>query len=911
MRKEKSLSNREVSAKRKSSRFTRPNSAVGNKRYSTIKINNSNYNQVPPPIIFTMPNNKKMTSGMGNNIEREQLYENNMQLKESLNKLKRELAETKYNVVKKEIELREKEKIIRECIKENDSESAHESKMEKAKESALLTLCKEKYNALKNMYQKEIQDNKILRANIKITKIKEFQIENDVLNQELVKIKSLYENCKNNLKKYKGIVNDLNNIKDKFAEQHSIISSYAQKCNLLNAEIRNLKEERDNLLRELEINNKKREKLKLMNDKLKIKNTKFLNQKKLKEEYDFKNTDNEKNMIKLKKEVNELKRAFGQKIADYHELKKTCNTYQKKLDNVNETLLKPFKYKSIQFIEQEDNPKNIDKVELYKSLYDESKMKNVIYEKYFKEKNINPTDIIKEYGYYGVLNTDNRLLLLDKNKDKDKDKDKDKNSSYSNSKISKKDEVIKHLDKEDNIKNNSKDIKNKEDNEVSIKKEKEKEIINDKININNSNNSNNNNNNNNLDDKNLNIHNDNINNNIIKEEDEEKHEEIKHIDAVNDDVKTKFSEDTNTNTNTYTKANTVNNNYNTNNNTNNNNINDEDDKIVEINTDENENENENNFLALIHLFLKNFEANHITMEILENKMKKIFELFEGKSESSKEEFLQPFINLFIESMKVTQESDKLIVQTFFNEYIEFLKGNTNDFFNEIVIIFENLVDYTPIENNENLLNSLSLKLKKYKNELQKKLKENDKDGNNLITFDIFRKIINELNITLEDELIEFLLYKMKSSVPENHSIFDLNYKIIIDLLNKEQLENIEEDEKNKESEDEKENDDLSKKISDKLSEFKNNMLKDNTDLENACKDKVQTFNNDDNHYEVIEKDDFFEIMEKYEVVCDEEIKETIYRLFINEDPICTNSGTFMMMDFLKLKNLFLNNYYNE
>ena len=120
-----------------------------------------------------------------------------------------------------------------------------------------------------------------------------------------------------------------------------------------------------------------------------------------------------------------------------------------------------------------------------------------------------------------------------------------------------------------------------------------------------------------------------------------------------------------------------------------------------------------------------------------------------------------------------------------------------------------------------------------------------------------------------------------------------------------------ENEKNKESEDEKDTDDLSKKISDKLSDFKNNMIKENTNLENACKERVQTFNNDNQNHEVIEKDDFFEIMETYGVTCDEEIKDTIYRLFINEDTICTNSGQFMMMDFKKLKNLFLNDYYSE
>ena len=43
-------------------------------------------------------------------------------------------------------------------------------------------------------------------------------------------------------------------------------------------------------------------------------------------------------------------------------------------------------------------------------------MKNVIYENYLKKNNINPKDIIRKYGYSGVLNTENQLLLLN-NKD--------------------------------------------------------------------------------------------------------------------------------------------------------------------------------------------------------------------------------------------------------------------------------------------------------------------------------------------------------------------------------------------------------------------------------------------------------------------------------------------------------------
>ena len=40
---------------------------------------------------------------------------------------------------------------------------------------------------------------------------------------------------------------------------------------------------------------------------------------------------------------------------------------------------------------------------------------------YFKERNINPKDIIREYGFTGVINTDNRLLLINKGEN-DKEK---------------------------------------------------------------------------------------------------------------------------------------------------------------------------------------------------------------------------------------------------------------------------------------------------------------------------------------------------------------------------------------------------------------------------------------------------------------------------------------------------------
>ena len=166
---------------RKRAKVFRPFSALPNNRYLTIKIKPNSASSFPPQI-FTMPNNKKMIRGLGNNIEKEKLYENNILLREELNKLKRELAETKYQVVKKDLESREKEKIIKNLLKQNLVDSENERIIGKAEETISISLLKEKYNNLKNELEKQISENKILKANIKLTKIKEFQIENDILN---------------------------------------------------------------------------------------------------------------------------------------------------------------------------------------------------------------------------------------------------------------------------------------------------------------------------------------------------------------------------------------------------------------------------------------------------------------------------------------------------------------------------------------------------------------------------------------------------------------------------------------------------------------------------------------------------------------------------------------------------------
>ena len=157
----------------------RPNSSTKNARFYKHTINNS-LSDIYPPIMYTLPTKKKQ-SRIGNQIAKEQLYEENMQLKEKINKMRKEIDEFKNKLFKKELELSKKEKIIRECSKENITEFTREINIEKAKESSLLSMCKQKYNEMKEQYKKKCEENDVLKANIKLTKLKEYQIQIDIL----------------------------------------------------------------------------------------------------------------------------------------------------------------------------------------------------------------------------------------------------------------------------------------------------------------------------------------------------------------------------------------------------------------------------------------------------------------------------------------------------------------------------------------------------------------------------------------------------------------------------------------------------------------------------------------------------------------------------------------------------------
>ena len=727
----------------------RPNSAK--KQIKGIKINISS--DMPPPIIFTMPNNPKKLSGMGNKIEREQLYEYNMQLKDLINKLNKELAETKYQVVKKDIEIRKKERIIKECSKENDLESVHELNLEKARESTLVSLCKDKYNELKTNYTKKCEENEILKANIKITKLKEYIIQIDILKKEMEKIKTLYLHTLEDNMKLKQNINEIKTLKYKYIEQNNIINIFTKKCKQYEDEINSLKNENEFLQSKLEQNMRQQKGLKRTNIKLKISNEKFLTQKKYKENYALSIDDNKKLIRSLRKDLNEYKRLYELKDKEYNTLKENNDKIKndeikKKEERFN---LKPFDFNQIKVIENKKEDKNINKLSLYKSLLEESKHKITIYELYLKSKGIDKDQLIKSYGYDGIMTSSTKIVP-----------------------------------KEETTNNN---------------------LINTESNVNNEN----------------------------KEGNEEinKEDSIKNLRSVSEINSNNINTNMNNNVNTITdgmkKLPSI-----------------EEEKQDEIQYSADESE----LLSLLHVFVKNLEGNNIKKEQINEKMKEISKFFSNKKETTKEDFLEPFLKMFIETMKITQDKDIEIIKNFLSDLIDSLNGETGGFFSGLIEIFENIQDYTGINKDR----EVSFELNKYKEQLINMLKQNDVNNNHLITFDIFRKIVQDLSILLDNDSMEYLIYLMKKSVPENNSIFDLNYEIIEKLLEKNEIGDI-------------------------FANIKNNLVTNKINLDNECQDFLNTVEFQEYKFFVIKRDDFFSVLDKLNISLNNDIKNCIYEIF--------------------------------
>ena len=298
--------------------------------------------------------------------------------------------------------------------------------------------------------------------------------------------------------------------------------------------------------------------------------------------------------------------------------------------------------------------------------------------------------------------------------------------------------------------------------------------------------------------------------------------------------------------------------------------------------------------------MKNLEANNITTNYLEEEFKKIFEKFDSNDEVSKNDFLEPFSQLIIENMKIKNKKDIKIINLYLDNLLEEYENDTEKFIDNLSQIFTSLNNYDNIDENE-MDEKLIIELKKYPN-LIESLKEKDIKKNNIISYMDFKVIHSDLNLQLNDDLIEYLLYKMKKSVDSNQSMLDLNYKIIEDLIGnenkkknkikenilKEEIKSESEIENNKSSEKQNDEDDHfiienDNRINIIFNQLKNKLNDKDSNLDDVLILKTQYIEIDNEQKEGIPKEDFIEILKQNEIELEQNDINDIYDKFKFDD----------------------------
>ena len=657
--------------------------------------------------------NKEKVKLIPYKIGKEQLYEDTVHLKIAVNKLRSQLDEAKSTIVQKDLEIKQKNKIIEDCTRDNDVEVVHKENIEKGKESTLISSCKKKYYEMKKLYRKKCEENDILKAHIKITKIKELEKENNKLQNDLRKMKNLYLDLQEEIEGGNKQINDLNDYKNKFVEQHILLSSIQSSCKQLNKDNSQLKSQLNQIGNEKEKKQKETKKLRTLNMKLKFTNGKLLLEKKQREQAEMKSNDYEDKKRKLNEKLSLLVNDYKNKGEEIRKLNNLIITGGKKEDmKVSKTI------KQSEIIIGE-NEKEEKKNELIKSLLKDAQFKVNIYEKYLNEKNYNISRILRKYNYNNGLMNSHSIPL--------------------------------------NINSNPKP--------PSPKRTKTK---------------------NNFEDRNKNVENE-ILQNINVNNDENQYLEEKEIQKYRPISKEEKKID-------------------------------EEDKLNDLSeTLLNEIQN-----ALPQIMRINLEAKKITKDKLEEQIKIILDNFEKMGgEISKDDFIEPFRQLLIENMKITKENDVQLISSFLENLLDQFENNIDQFMDYLNNIFSNIYEFSDNENEK--MDKLKFEIDKYPS-LLNKIKEKDTNNNYIISYLDYWNISSEIKVNLEDELNEFLLYNMKKNVPENYSIFDLNYKII-EELNQENFNIIEENVDIETDSNEKINSE--KKITDSHNE--NNNEKDNND----------------------------------------------------------------------------------
>ena len=271
-----------------------------------------------------------------------------------------------------------------------------------------------------------------------------------------------------------------------------------------------------------------------------------------------------------------------------------------------------------------------------------------------------------------------------------------------------------------------------------------------------------------------------------------------------------------------------------NNNNNNNNIEEEN-----INTNENLEINisfNNDISQTSYILIKNFEAFKISKEdSLTIIIKPILNEISNEKQIKNDILVSLFTNKVCECINCTKNnSDINSISNLINSLLNDSKYELFAFIKAFLDMFDNVKIYTDNTNDEEgIVKKINESLVQYKEYFENSYKEK------FISFSYFRGILNNKNIILDDEAIEYLIYRMKRDCP---NIISKNSK----MNKKEEINDIDNNNNNDRKENEKK-DENNNKDKDNNKENENNNKKENEDnKENKNINENKDINNGNN-----------------------------------------------------------------
>ena len=231
---------------------------------------------------------------------------------------------------------------------------------------------------------------------------------------------------------------------------------------------------------------------------------------------------------------------------------------------------------------------------------------------------------------------------------------------------------------------------------------------------------------------------------------------------------------------------------------------------------------------ITYILIKNFEAKKITKEDALNKIfKETLDNLNGENQVEKSSLVNDFTIRICNLINCNNEIEKSKI----SYLIEILLSSSNNELGKFMENFLQLIDsikYYDLNDEKRLNDKIRNSLGQYKDYFIQNYKKD------CISFFSFRALLNKQNIMLDDESVEYLIYRMKKDCKTNNnsnqSIFDLYFKTVTNIIN-----NIEETDDLNENKENQNNNDIenNKQINNNTTEQKNNNNKNkNKPMEN-------------------------------------------------------------------------------